>query len=256
MTDDETILTFSHGGISCTLAGIDEPFEAMRAIADHLRERAADPRHGGADAPPPDLVTIAGIAGRVLGCRIEAQAHEGRIVLRVAGAPAARVLKIRRATFEAARAAGLSDAAGALPPRPSVAADDTPLSPGQEADLQRELALIDAERAARPAADAPLHTGSAGMPLQGDPGHDPERIRDKADPRMATPGPGGQRNTIAQMRAALAASRAEGDTGGLMRDGDKGPLRGDLATAAHHARNVSLPSLPLVLVPEQRVEDK
>jgi hypothetical protein len=196
----------------------------------------------------------------------------------------ARVLKVKRSDFEAARAEGLFEETGEdeVGQDDGLAGnifdvDDSPLSAEEEADLQRELAALDAELGDE--------TGEADQP---DATQEPEtvadrservkfedvarendlaRIFDEADTQMAAPETSRRRNTIQHLRAALAATRAEKDAGAdLTRKPDANPYRGDLAAAvrprrpealaapARSARPEEPRAAPLKLVAEQRVD--
>lgn len=207
---------------------------------------------------------------------------------------AARVLKVKRADFEAAQAEGLIEDAAEQDRAEEHATteddwddetddsvgnifgeDDSALSPEEEADLQRELAELEAElREDEPTEKAPAPVASANSaparPEQtklGDVGdeNDLARIFEEADSQMAAPENSKRRNTIQHLRAALAATRAEKEAGAdLTAKVDESPYRGDLAAAVRprrpeaagirSARPEEPRPAPLKLVAEQRVD--
>lgn len=207
--------------------------------------------------------------------------------------PGARVVKVSRADVEAARAAGLIDTGAETgEDTVNIFGDEADvLSPEDEAELQRELASLDAE------IDDDLHDDTRPEGAVG-PGNDPEggtddstpardegqptapgaqpetgkrsevsRIFDETDSQLADPGSVRRRNTIQHLRAALAATRAEKEAGtDLTKKVDSTPYRGDLDAAVRPRRALAAPDAPrsarpeeprpapLKLVAEQRVD--
>ncbi|HKL65806.1 MAG TPA: hypothetical protein VJ886_06830 [Roseovarius sp.] len=197
----------------------------------------------------------------------------------------ARVVKVSRTDVDAARAEGLLDTVGAAgEDTVNIFGDETDaLSPEDEADLQRELASLDAELGdgigaeadAAEQEDAPEDTAerSAPAPEQApaaaEPGKRTEvsRIFEETDSQMADPGSVRRRNTIQHLRAALAATRAEKAAGtDLDKKVDATPYRGDLDATVRPRRAIPAPDsprstrpeesrpAPLKLVAEQRVD--
>ncbi|MFB9148461.1 hypothetical protein [Roseovarius ramblicola] len=208
--------------------------------------------------------------------------------------PGARVFKVRRADVETAHADGLLDTADAPgEDTVNIFGDETAgLSPEDEADLQRELASLDAElgdkigpdkigpEEAAAIEDAPGDIADS-LATEPEPEQDPtaarpdtgkrtevSRIFDETDSQMADPGSVRRRNTIQHLRAALAATRAEKAAGSdLGEKVDTTPYRSDLDAAVRPRRAISAPDAPrsarpeeprpapLKLVAEQRVDD-
>jgi hypothetical protein len=207
-------------------------------------------------------------------------------------AEGARVLRVKRADFEAAQAEGLFEEVTGQeddlaedededPVENIFDKDDSPLSAEEEADLQRELAELDAELDDRiadaateeAAPDAESHQVPASEPPQRNrldevaKENDLGRFFEEADAQMASPEISRRRNTIQHLRAALAATRAEKDAGAdLTRKPDAGPYRGDLAAVVRPRRPEAIAApmrsarpeeprpAPLKLVAEQRVD--
>ncbi|MCG7493142.1 hypothetical protein [Thalassobius sp. Cn5-15] len=174
-----------------------------------------------------------------------------------------RVIKMRRADYEAGLATEAPDASEAGPATeatPAEMQDDGALSAEEEADLLRELAEVEAEFAEEPEQDlAPDEVRSIFAEEAGE--TDVSRLMDKTVSEMDNPEGTHRRNAIAHLRAAVQATRAESDAGSVLNDraGASHAYREDLNTVVRPKRRAPETDTeevaPLKLVAEQRVDD-
>ncbi|MBL4769101.1 MAG: hypothetical protein JKY94_15555 [Rhodobacteraceae bacterium] len=196
-----------------------------------------------------------------------------------------RVLKIKRADFEAAVASGQIETDDE-----TDTSDESTLSDEDEAELLRDLAEVEAE--AEVEADDDTGLRDIEDPLESDFAYDDEdtevkanlppaadedgnglsRLMDAADTKMDDPENSSSREAYSHLRAAVAVANAEHAAGSTVSDHtDDGAYREDLASVVRPRRpdaksevtpskRPSRPSIgkpaPLKLVAEQRVDDQ
>ncbi|MEP2922393.1 MAG: hypothetical protein ABJP06_16835 [Sulfitobacter sp.] len=204
-------------------------------------------------------------------------------------APRARVLKVKRATLEAAIKSGQLEEYDDEDEAEAAAPADAPkssLSDEAEAELARELAELEADMAASKAAAAEeaaeleiAETADADLPDEQDTPAEPSRAKldagadesfsrlmEETENQMVEPEGSTRRDAFAHLRAAVAAKKADEAVGGTLdeRDNDEA-YREDLASVVRPRRptgsdrpRTERPSeprpAPLKLVAEQRID--
>jgi hypothetical protein len=82
MGETQKILTVSYGTFSCTLEGFDDPFSAMKGVAEYFRDLAAEDRFFGAEPPQADAEMLRQFAETAARGKIRAEMIENGMILR------------------------------------------------------------------------------------------------------------------------------------------------------------------------------
>lgn len=151
MVGTSKILTVSYGTFSCTLEGYDDPFSAMREIAEYFRDLAAEDRFFGAVPPTPDAETMARLAQGGGARRVTARIGDQPVAVPTAPQPAAAP-----DVFSPA-----APAEGAAEPAQPFVQSAAPL----DSDFAARLLRIRAAAARSAAGDADFEDSQASEPL-------------------------------------------------------------------------------------------
>ena len=258
----------------------DDGTHALTAPGPETGSETSDASDEGNQPPEPDITTE------------QADPETGAHETSVRPTPAARVVKMKRSDIDAAITGKTgadaddteetadhesdAEAAGASGTVPA----DSSLSPEDEAELQRELAAVEAELGGdsgtgpnapddtedgAAAADQPAGDGPDGQSHEGrSASTDVSRMFDEAEHHLETPDSHERRAAIRHMRKAVTAAEAEKRAGrDISGDADDKPYRLDLADVVEPSEKPNRRErparqgtrlAPLKLVAEQRID--
>jgi hypothetical protein len=196
------VLLVKYGTFSLTLEGFEDPFGAMREVAEYFRAVLAEDRTFGALPGAPRTESLRHFAERRTGRAVEARVTRGQVHLRSAsGAPA-----------RAAGAEALFDEEAA--PETEIRVEEVA---GQAATLANEgddlltEALEEGRADALPEDEAPtVQNRRSTLPAEADEAA-LERLISQTDSALAGAEARRRHATFAQLKAAVAATRAEGN---------------------------------------------
>lgn len=234
MIGNGKILTVSYGSFSCRLEGFDDPLSTLKAIGEYLESRAAP--------APYNAQPLTDAAKCEIALHVEAHHSNGKTHVQT------------------------------VPTNPTEATQDDCL----EVELTRILAdaatpqgdVVQDMRETAPDISSESDSIKVGDLETANPDEDAVRIFDEADTHLSGAESHERRDTIQHLRAAVAATQAEGSVGSESVMDDE-PYRQDLQSAARPRRpafvSASLTprspktepdprSAPLKLVDEQRID--
>jgi hypothetical protein len=210
MMQRQPVLSVRYGAFSLTLEGFEDPFATMRDVAEYFRAVLAEDRGFGARPAAPRAEALRRVAEDRSGRSVEARTGEGQVRLRASQPEAGALLdEDTEADAGAPKPSGVS---------PEVAANPAPTGEGADpfsaAFDEARADALPGEPAAVAGTDeedgpeAPPVRRRPGLPAEGDEAA-LERLISQADSALAGPEAQRRRATFAQLKAAVAATRAE-----------------------------------------------
>ena len=237
MTVRTPVLSVTYGAFSLTLEGFEDPFATMRDVAEYFRTVLAEDRAFGTRPAAPRTEALRRFAEDRHGRDVDAAAAGGRVHLRASAATTTQLRAVPQADalFDEDADTGEGTAENDAPP-PEDSATAAPEA-GEAVTDPLSAAYDEARADALPADDAPeADIGDAPLapaagrrpaPPGGDDEAAVERLISQTDNALAGAEAQRRHATFTQLKAAVAATRADVDAGGTRRP--PGPAAAEIA---------------------------
>jgi hypothetical protein len=231
MTVRTPVLSVTYGAFSLTLEGFEDPFGTMRDVAEYFRTVLAEDRNFGTRPAGPRADALRRFAEGRFGHDVDAGAAGGRVHLRAGRSASAQVRPVPDAGAlfdEDAHNVASGTTQDDTPSTEGATAMPAPAARTGEASDPLSTAFDEARADALPAEDTPdpgIAQPAPGAPAAerrptlstGDDEAAVERLISQTDSALAGAEAQRRHATFTQLKAAVAATRADADAGGTRR---------------------------------------